>query len=342
MNKSNKNIFVISAFGLLLALGLGCGKYYPDERENIGEDSQYTQTLFEPILGRNNYYTAFYKGTTTFPTEFYIRNIRRRNGEAAPELETVLPVTVWKQAYTGKEASVQEILNKQEVQNRPVLDIGKYSGDVIVWNTARSNFIRAVPDSGYLFDIEITNSGGRRFFRDFRLMPYKERPTEPSNRDMISGQETRPGVNAAILTNVMGDSTKRILSSMDVLVSMKKIEDGGNNKLTFRFLDKDGHLMNPALFSKTNWEHLVHGFNPVVTSTGVTYDVVYPVPLVKMKTDYTTADGDQASVLFAYDRVGFGGSIVTAVIRLSFAIYEPGNWEILFQFVTDNPKFSND
>lgn len=340
--KRNQYIFKIQAIGLLLLAGWGCGKNFPSERENIGFDSQYTQVLFEPILGRNTVYPVFYKGTTTFPTEFYIKNIRRRNGEPAPELESVLPVTVWKQAYTGSETTIQELRAKQEVQNRPVLDIAKYSGDIIVWNTARSSFIRALPDSGYLFDVEIVNSGGRRFFRDLKLMPYRERPSEPSNRDASSGQELSPGVHAAVLLNVKGDSTGRILSSGDVLVSMKKVEGSNDSKLTFRFLDKNGNPMNPNLFSKTNWNKLVHGFNPKITATGVTYDVLYPIPLVKIKTDYTTGDGNGAFAIFSYDRVGFGGVITTAYIGLPFAIYESGNWEVLFQFVTDNPKFSND
>ena len=342
MIKINNKILSACAISCLLATSWGCTKLFPEERENIGGDSQFTQTSFEPILGRNNYYSSFYKGTTTYPTQFFIRNVRHRNGEAAPELESILPVTVWKEAYTGTETSIEEIKAKQEVQNRPVLDIVRYSGDIIMWNTARSNFIKAIPDSGYLFDIEISNTGGRRFFRDLKLMPYRERPTEPTNRDASSGQELTPGVYTASLINVKGDSTGRYLSAYDMPVSMKKIEGSAENKITFRFLDKNGQLMNPNLFSKTNWNSLVHGFNPQITNTGVSYDVLYPIPLVKIKTAYTTTDGDMASVTFAYERIGFGGVIETAVINFPFAIYEPGNWEVLFQFVTDNPKFSND
>jgi hypothetical protein len=336
---NNKNILYILGFSLIISVG--CGKYYPDERENIGGDSQFSQLVYEPILGRNNYYSTFFKGTTTYPTEFFIRNVKRRNGEPAPEFESILPVTVWKQAYTGEEASMAAIQAKQEVQNRPILDIGKYSGDIIVWNTARSSFIRAIPDSGYLFDIEISNTGGRRFFRNMKLMPYRERPTEPSNRDAISGQELNPGVFTAMLNNVKGDTTNRYLSGGDLRISMKKI-DGQGGKITFRFLDKNGKIMNPNLFSKTDWNGLIHGFNSSKTNTGVTYDVLYPIPLVKIKTKYTTLDGNLARVVFRYDRVGFAGAIESASIEFPFAIYESGNWEILFQFVTDNPKFTND
>ncbi|MGC4235687.1 MAG: DUF5007 domain-containing protein [Niabella sp.] len=342
MNKRNINFFRAGTIGVLFMAAWGCDKYFPEERENIGLDSQFTQTLLEPILGRNTSYSSFFKGTTTYPTEFYIRNIRRRNGEPAPELQSVLPVTVWKDAYTGEETSIEEIKAKQEVQNRPVLDIGKYSGDIVIWNTARSNFIRAIPDSGYLFDVEISNTGGRRFFRDFKLMPYRERPTEPSNRDAASGQELSPGVFGATLSAVRGDSTNRILSGGDLLVSMKKIEGSSDSKITFRFLDKNGNLINPNLFAKTNWNGLLHGFNPVITNTGVTYDVLYPIPLVKLPTRFTTSDGERTFVIFSYERRGFGGAIETASIYFPFAIYESGHWEVLFHFVIDNPKFSND
>jgi hypothetical protein len=49
-----------------------------------------------------------------------------------------------------------------------------------------------------------------------------------------------------------------------------------------------------------------------------------------------------ARTVFSYERIGFGGAIERATIEFPFAIYEPGNWEVIFQFVTDNPRFTND
>src|SRR5690606_41532287 len=41
-----------------------------------------------------------------------------------------------------------------------------------------------------LFDLEIQNSGGRRYIRDVAIRPYKERPYEPSQYDPSSGLST--------------------------------------------------------------------------------------------------------------------------------------------------------
>ena len=114
------------------------------------------------------------------------------------------------------------------------------------------------------------------------------------------------------------------------------------HSLTFKFLDTLFQPIDPALFSTTNWDGLLHGFNMSMTKTSVTYQVAYPIPLVELPTRYTSPDGKRARVLFSYSRNGFGGAKEDAVLGLDFAIYEPGNWEIVFAFKNDNPKFKND
>src|SRR5699024_2624673 len=112
--------------------------------------------------------------------------------------------------------------------------------------------------------------------------------------------------------------------------------------LTFRFLDSSLHPINPAKFNLTNWETLVHGFNMEKTDTYVRYDVAYPIPLVEMPTAYTTNNGKQASVTFVFDRLGFGNKREVDKMTFNFNIYEPGDWEIIFWFKKDNPKFEDD
>jgi hypothetical protein len=114
------------------------------------------------------------------------------------------------------------------------------------------------------------------------------------------------------------------------------------NTITFKFLDTLYNEMNPKLFANTNWPGLIHGFNMVMTDTSVTYKVAFPVPLVAVPTRYTSLDGSRARVTFGYSRLGFGGAREDASFGLDFAIYEKGDWEIVFAFKNDNPKFSND
>ena len=188
-NKINSYLPKAFIWVLTVAFMSGCKKYLPQERETVGADSQFTVTTFEPVLGRTTYFNGnFFKGSTTYPSDFKIVNPRRRNGDAAPELENVLPVTFWKKAYNGNETSIAAIEEKREKQFRPIFEISPHTGDFTLWAEARTSFMRPQPDSGYLFDVEVSNSGGRRYYRNLKLMPMRERPYEPSNYNPISGQ----------------------------------------------------------------------------------------------------------------------------------------------------------
>lgn len=324
---------------------ISCEKYLPEDRETVGGDSQFTTTVYEPVLGRTTLYSGnFYQGSTSFPADFKIVNPRKRNGDAAPELTDLFPVKVWKTAYTGTEKSLAEIEAKREVQNRPLLEMFPHSGQIVMWPEAKSSFVRSQPDSGYMFDVEVTNSGGRRYFRELLLKPMKERPYEPSNIDPINGQTLSNGIypSRAIIKGV---SKQRYMFGGDIDVYIRKRTDdtNPNNTLRFMFLDSLYNPMNPALFSSTDWQNLVHGFNMKMTATDVTYEVAYPIPLAAIPTRYTTPGfAGRASVNFTFPRLGYGGFREDGLLGLDFAIYEPGDWEIVFAFKTDNPKFDND
>lgn len=345
--KINTRFSIAMLLTCVIVTSISCKKYLPQERETVGEDSRYTIDTYQPVLGRTTFFTNnFFKGSTTYPSTFKIVNPRRRNGDAAPELTDIFPVMVWKQAYDGTEESIAEINAKRVKQYRPIFEIGPHSGAFTMWAEGRSNFIRPQPDSGYFFDVELSNSGGRRYYRNLKLMPFHERPYEPSNYNAVTGQPVSNGVRPSIVSFIKGERTNRYLSSGDIDVFIRKLvsQDGASsgNKLTFKFLDTLYNTINPANFSTTNWTGLLHGFNMKKTSTEVTYDVAFPIPLTELPTRYTSSDGRRARVDFTYSRLGFGGSRENALLRLDFAIYEPGNWEIVFAFKNDNPKFTND
>lgn len=346
-----KKIYRVSQAGalsfLLLATGLfifSCKKYLPQERETVGADSQYTIDTYQPVLGRSTFFTDnFYQGSTTYPSDFKIINPRRRNGDPAPELSDVFPVMVWKKAYTGAEKTIAEIEAKREKQNRSLLEISPHSGAFTMWAEARSNFIRTQPDSGYIFDVELSNSGGRRYYRNLKLMPMKERPYEPSNYNTMTGQPVSNGVSASVISHIKGLTTGRYLSYNDIDVFIqRRVNAVPSNTLTFKFLDTLYNPIDPAKFADTDWDNLVHGFDKVMTSTAVTYKMIYPIPIVEIPTRFTTSDGRRAKVRFGYSRLGFGGFKESAILGLDFAIYEAGDWEIVFAFKNDNPRFIND
>jgi len=338
-NKINKRLMVACATILLIS---GCNKLVPSDRDAITDDTQFTLKEYKPILGRTTLYNQnFYSGNSTIPFTFRIINPRLfADGSPASELLDTFPVQVWKQNYTGNETSLDQIENKREIQYRPLFEIGKHSGNFTMWASARTPFIRSLPDSGYVFDVEATNSGGRVYYRNFRLMPLKEIPYEPSNIDPYTGQSTSPNVYPTMAYNIYGETKDLPLSTGGIQVFFNRLGDG--NSLSFKFMDTLFHPINPAKFKDTDWKGLVHGFNMQMTTDSVKYDVAYPIPLITLPTKYTTADGKSANVAFKYHRLGFGGIRQDAVLSLHFNIYQPGNWQITFWFRNDNPDFEDE
>ncbi|RZK59177.1 MAG: DUF5007 domain-containing protein [Pedobacter sp.] len=339
MNK-RKYLSLASLIVLSFALITACKKNIPDERLSLGKDSQFTQLTYQPVLGRNTLFSDnFFVGSSSVPLDFKIVNMRRFTGEPAPELTEYFPVQVWKSAYDGTEKSIAEIEAKRKTENHQLFEIREHSGQFLMWNKANSNFVRAQPDSGYVFDVEVSNSGGRRFFKDMKLRPFKERPFEPSNLNSTTGQAITTGVFPSLISNIRGEKTGRFLS--DVEVQFKKNNAPGNS-LSFKFIDSLQQVIDPNKFAATDWVNVVHGFNMVKNSDSVKYEVAYPIPLASYPTKYTTTSGQQAKAIFRYNRQGFGNVQETGLIGMNFNIFEQGNWTIIFWFKTERPKFTNE
>lgn len=56
-----------------------------------------------------------------------------------------------------------------------------------MWGEANSGILRCQPDSGYVFNMNITNSGGYKVVKRMRLMPKREVDFEPSIYDSQTG-----------------------------------------------------------------------------------------------------------------------------------------------------------
>ena len=73
----------------------------------------------------------------------------------------------------------------------------------------------------------------------------------------------------------------------------------------------------------------------------VKYDVVYPMPLVEMKSKYTNKDGNRINVNFLYDRITASGYRMTSTMSFEFAIYREAHWEIIVVFTAGAPLFED-
>lgn len=340
----NKKSIILRAVPLLFVLALlgACKKYLPTDRDYFNTEARFTQTLYKPVMGRTTVMSDnFDAQSSTQPLTFKIVNPRNSDGVIAPELIKPFDVLVWKKAYTGTETSLAEIENKRATEKHPLFEVREHSGEFILWAASNSRVLNALPDSGYTFDVEVTNNGGRRYFNNLKLQAYRERAYEPNNIDAISGSSSNAPIRLSSINNVKAERTGDPLTIGDVKVDFRK-NPGDGSSLTFRILDSVGTAIDPSKFNLTNWNKLVHGFDMQRTSTYVKYEVAYPIPLVELPTAYTSVDGKEATLKFSYDRFGFGGFKEIADMSFNFNIYERGNWEIIFSFTRDNPKFTNE
>ena len=350
--------------GFLLVLsGTACKKLYnlPDDKEYLSTKINYDNKSIEPILGRWGLHGGFNSDNSSFPLKFEIVNARYGDGRKVTDLFQVRPTYVWTAAYDGDETSLAQIEAKRKLEDHPLFEV-RPSGEFMTWPSATNDLVEPRPtDSSKLaqdiryFDLKVSNSGGTIVLKDFKFIPFRERPYSPDNDiNHYTGEVARnpvapndPSQRDYIrprLVNVVGENTRINLESndnkKDVVVYIRPFTGGNGHNLRFKFLNKDSLPMNPVVFNETKWDRLVHGFNMQMTNEYVQYDVAYPIPLTSTPTRWIS--GGSAHTEFNYSRKGFGGSLLTAAFGLDFRIFRPGDWEIVFHFRTDNPKFEDE
>lgn len=348
--------------GLSLVMA-SCDDMYnlPEEKDFISTNLTYTTQILEPTLGRTSIFNPLSADNTTRPITFEIINPRYGDGRPATDfLQTALTYE-WIAEYTGFETSLEEIESKRRLVEKPMFEVDE-GGRFILWETATNETVPPRPSDTLLltqdirfFDLKLSNSGGVRYIRDFQLIPWREIPYLPTDLNPYTGEIAPDPVNPldsrkrAYITpnwmdNVIGELTNVPLvnnnDKKDLVVYIRPFEGGNGNKLRFVFLDKDEQPINPEEFNETRWDEMIHGFNRRITSEYVEYDVAYPIPVVNINTVY--ASGGRARATISYSRVGWGGVRTTATFGLDFTIFKKGDWEIVFHFRNDNPKFDNE
>ena len=337
-----------------------CKKIFdlPEDKPFLSPDANYTSApVLRPILGRNSLFSYFKSDNSNFPIKFEIIDFTNLDRTSSDKLGLRRNVYVWKQAYTGNEKSIEEIDSKRVIEERPLFEVNS-AGEFIMWSSATDeDFRKPAPDTAYRFNVKISNGGGERILGPLFLAPLATRPYEPSYHlneiTAVPRKEANGKVKRLLpytLSNMIGASSGELLVrekdpgtaavKQDVWVYFNRTGDG--NTLTIKFFDKDSVAINPLKFNSTKWDKLVHGFNPVISPTSVKYEVAYPIPLTNLPTQYTTADGSQALLAFSYNRIGFNGTREVGSMTLPFNIYQPGDWEIIFYFHNENPKFEDE
>ncbi|HEY8917462.1 MAG TPA: DUF5007 domain-containing protein [Chitinophaga sp.] len=334
---------------LLLATAMaGCYKnMVPGEKDFFSTNMNYNRTNFPVNLGRTNVYSYIFNADySTQPLTFTLENVRHADSSAAPELLEKVATRQWKNYYSGLEKTIAEIEDKRSTVQAPALDIRPHSGEIFFWNTDSSRIKPGI----YYFDVRVKNNGGEKVFKNMVLDVRRPRPYEPYEFDDITGIRKawdQGGITHPDLSGVV-DQFNLNLPRDSVNVYFRKTDIKGNT-LTFKIFDKDSVAIPFSNFNLTQWDSLRYrtgsigldvpfGFNRRMSadSTILTYDVTSPFPILAD----VSGNSDKAYIAFQYNRVSFGHRY-NAGIGLSLAIYEPGDWEVVFKFKV-NPKFQDD
>ncbi|WP_143308962.1 DUF5007 domain-containing protein [Chitinophaga vietnamensis] len=338
---------------LLAAAGLigtqACVKV-PADVDYISPGAGYNQTTFEPVLGRTSLLPGdpqtniFNADHSTLPLTFKVMNVRTAAGEPVDIFNKTFPVLVWKEAYTGLEKTREEIEKKRTIEEHHLFEVREHSGQFVMWtpiDPAYLNAVKVQPDPGYRFDVEVSNSGGTKMIRNMELKPLRQQPYEPNTIDPVTGNSYGTN-NPNLVVNIKAKNSDYYMGNSAIKLIFYKDPKSTGNSLTFEFRDSSYNPIDPKMFGDTKWEEVVHHFGAAqFAPDGVTYDVAYPVPLTPLPTRYTNNLGNRAHVQFSYSRIGVAGIRETALLGTDLAIYEPGNWRVIFWFWARNPDFSN-
>lgn len=349
MKSSNRIHFTCLAL-LVLFIGMTAGCYksgLPEVKDYLSKDMTFKQTSFLVNLERSNVFTQVFNADySTEPLTFKIQNVRHFDGSPAPELSASSRAMYWDDYFTGKESSIAEIDKKRHAENRPLLDIREHSGEVFFWNTDSTK----VKPGIYFFDVNVSNKVGSHLFEKLILNVRLPHPYEPFEFDDSTGlrlPDAEGGILHPSTMNGAVDELERSLPADSVNVYFHK-KGTQKNSVTFKFYDQDSLPISLTNYNMTEWDSLrftsattgdfvyPFAFNRQFSadSMSVTYDVTNPFPVL------ADVGSDKASISFKYNRVSFGQR-VNSSIGLTFALFEPGQWEIVFKYKL-NPKFEDD
>lgn len=340
----SKYLVFSTCVSILLVIS-SCKVNIPDDIDALGEELKYNAREFVPYMGRTSTHENLISATnkTTLPLNFEILDIKDVDGVSVPNiLDRKFPVKIWKKSYTGLEKSIEEIEAKRAIEYRPAIEIQKNSGNFIFWNTTSFLDLQTSPYEGYTMDIGISNSGGSKIDRGLKLRLMKERPYEPSEYDSNTGLAWGTYVYPTDYQYIRGVKTDLGANNIQVNVIKNYDKTSPGNTLTISVVDSLYNPIDIRKFNNTNWTGMIHGFNHRFEGPNAVYDVLYPLPIVKLKTPFTNSDGSKAVIMLKYNRLNSFELLEEAFVKFEFAIYEEGHWEIRFRFARELPKFDND
>ncbi|RFS25076.1 DUF5007 domain-containing protein [Chitinophaga silvatica] len=343
----NKHVYRILIAGFISLVISGCYKQLlPGEKPYFNKDCNFSKSDFIVYPDRiNSFISIFNPANSTQPMKVEITNATHEDGSPAPELFTQVDAAQWKDYYSGLEKSVAEIEAKRTTAKRPAFDVRATSGDIVYWPVDTA----VVKPGNYVFDVVVSNDGGKKTFQKFKLHVRRPRPYEPWYFDDVTGERTKNGSNynypRPSLNNVQDDQNNN-LKDEDAVI-WYRWKSSATNTFSIKMFNKDSLPISLSKMNKTTWDSLKYfsvianlnvpiSFNRRFSedSTVVTYDRTNPYPIM--------ADlfGERSGITLAFER-RFQGQRSISNIYVPLAFFRAGAWDVIVKF-NKNIRFEND
>lgn len=221
-----KSLLYTIAIGIL---AMAACKKLPDG--NLSDIIRYEVLPIEIKRGRVDVSTAINPAGSSKPTEYKLLKIyEKETGKVVTDIfEKPYPIKIWTALHDPKvDKSIEQINAKMKDTVMGALRINKLSG-AIEYNKHTLN----IPKGVYTFDLEIKNSNGTRTYPkigEFKIIdaPFYEIPAVRSTTAMKVGAET----------------TTKSIPNNENHIKVTALDTIGN-RITVRFLDKNGAPFNP-------------------------------------------------------------------------------------------------
>ncbi|KKO91222.1 MULTISPECIES: hypothetical protein [Sphingobacterium] len=302
---------------------LGCKKI-PDG--NLSDIIRYEQQPMEIKQGRPVVTDAINPAGSTKPiTIKLIKIYKSETGEDVTSLFlTKYQQRVWKKPYDPKTDTTQALIDAKQVDSMVYpITLNSVSGQL----EANYNTVH-LPLGLYKFDVDVNNVAGTKSFpgiAEFKIVPALafEVPAVRSTSAIMVGDETK---------------SKSIPSNASHIKVTQLSKQG--NKITVRFLDKNGAVFNPKKgeITRRPQSGTAGGYLQTMQDYAVgtvlyddriefTYGVV-PFPLVSLGNGFNYYYRIPTKFVHFDDALGILDNTYTCNARFSFQTFESGNFQI--------------
>jgi hypothetical protein len=260
--KNIKLLYGSLAVVLILALG-ACSS----DEGFISDNITYSQNPFNVTQGRVVISNSIVDDGSTLPLRVKLLSVRNKaTGEEANELMQDYETTVYRSQISKFDTTFELVQAKLEKKMWPVFNVNEVGGQ-LQFSPETVN----VPPGEYTFDVEISNDSGKKIIKDICTIRVFEGNPVPA----VGGQ-------LLAYKQILNDDEEEIIVTDYPPYSIQTTyEDSEENIINFRFVDKDGDMIDPVKF----------GFREFIREQGTDYKFSDAAPWLKGSPKTVSNDG---------------------------------------------------